>query len=304
MRIRIQGSTATGKALHTKWPQAYAHDDVRLIRRTTVVLDLLGHHVPVEALGEPWGLRPACIYGWRQAFLRRGMASVVYRHGGGRRPTLTAQQKKRLGELREAGPLVVGCETAWGTSVLLRVLIGRECGVLSNCPYRGTLRHNRGFAFHQARLVSEHLETATRLAWRAEEWPAIGRAAQRCHGLILCEDEASLAQWGSVSSTWARRGHQPEGKPSGKRQGYTVFGAMEYVSGRLFYQGLEGRFPSDSCQQFVRMLLAHTTAHLFLIHDGARDHTSQATQQCLETHCARITASPLPSSAPDDHPIA
>jgi transposase len=304
MRIRRQVSTATGKALHTKLPQAYAHDEVRLRRRTTVLLDLLGHHVPVEALCEPWGLRPACIYGWRQAFLRRGMASLVSRHGGGRRPKLTAKQKKRLVELREAGPLVVGCETAWWTSVLLRVLLWRECGVLSNCPYIGTLLHNRGFSFHKARLVSEHLETAKRLAWLAEAWPAIVRAAKRCHGLILCEDEASCAQWGSVSSTWARRGHQPEVKPSGTRKGYKVFGAMEYFSGRLVYQGMEGRLTSDSSQQLLRMLLAHTTAHLFLIHDGARDHTSQATQQCLETHCARITAYPLPSSAPDYHPIA
>jgi transposase len=52
------------------------------------------------------------------------------------------------------------------------------------------------------------------------------------------------------------------------------------------------------------MILAHTKEHLFLIHAGARYHTSQATQQFLETHRARITAYPLPSSSPDDNPIA
>ncbi len=56
-------------------------------------------------------------------FLLRGMDSLVYRYGGGRRPKLTAKQKKRLIELIEAGPLVVGCETACWTSALLRVLI-------------------------------------------------------------------------------------------------------------------------------------------------------------------------------------
>jgi transposase len=51
------------------------------------------------------------------------------------------------------------------------------------------------------------------------------------------------------------------------------------------------------------MILAHTTAHLFLIHDGARYHTSKATQQFLETQRERITAYPLPSYSPDYNPI-
>ena len=51
-------------------------------------------------------------------------------------------------------------------------------------------------------------------------------------------------------------------------------------------------------------MLAHTTKHLFLIYDSAHYHTNQATQQCLETHRARITAYPLPSYSPDATPIA
>src|SRR6266446_7733425 len=43
--IRIQGSSATVKALHTKLQQAYLKDDMRLVRRTTVLIDMLVHHV-------------------------------------------------------------------------------------------------------------------------------------------------------------------------------------------------------------------------------------------------------------------
>ncbi len=43
--------------------------------------------------------------------------------------------------------------------------------------------------------------------------------------------------------------------------------------------------------------------HLFLIHDGARYHTSQSTKEFLETHRKRITAEPLPSYSPDYNPI-
>src|SRR5216683_7875097 len=301
--IRIQVSSATVKALHTKLQQAYLKDDMRLVRRTTVLIDMLVHQGPIPVLCERWSLSASCLYDWQRAFLLHGLDSLVSRHSGGRRPKLTPRQTKRLVELLEAGPLVVGCETACWTSVLIRVLIWREFGVLYNCQYVCTLLHNLGFSFQKARFVSDHLDAARRQQWLQQEWPMILRAAQRHKGLILFEDEASFAQWGSLSYTWARRGQQPEVKTSGKRKGYKVFGAIEYFSGRLFYQGIDGRFTSESYQGFLQMILEQTTQPLFLIHDGARYHTSAATQAFLAAHSARITAEPLPSYSPDYNPI-
>ena len=301
--LRIQLSRATVKELHSRLQHAYQHDDVRLVRRITVLLDLLVHQVPVEVLSERWGLSPSCLYHWRRAFLLRGMESLVYRHGGGRPEKLTPTQRKRLVALLEAGPLVVGLETACWNSVLIRVLMWREFGVLYNRHYVCTLLHNLGFSFQKARFVSDHLDAAKRLAWLQAQWPALVRAAKRCKGLILFEDEASFAQWGSLSYTWARRGHQPEVPTSGKRKGYKVFGAIEYFSGRLFSQGIEGRFNSESYQAFLQMIMAQTTEHLFLIHDGARYHTSASTTAFLAAHKARLTEHPLPSYSPDYNPI-
>jgi transposase len=301
--MRIQLSNATVKALQTHLQDAYRKDEVRLVRRITVLLDLLGHYVPVSVVCERWRLSPSCLYAWQKAFMLRGMDSLIYRHSGGRPEKLTPRQKKRLVELIEAGPLVVGCETACWNSVLIRVLIWREFGVLYNRHYVCTLLHNMGFSFQKARFVSDHLDAAKRLAWLEEKWPAIFRAAKRCKGLILFEDEASFAQWGSLSYTWARRGRQPEVPTSGKRKGYKVFGAIEYFSGRLFSQGIEGRFNSESYQAFLQRIMAQTTEHLFLIHDGARYHTSASTQAFLAAHRDRLTEHPLPSYSPDYNPI-
>jgi transposase len=82
-----------------------------------------------------------------------------------------------------------------------------------------------------------------------------------------------------------------------------VFGAIEYLSGRRFSPGIEGRFTSESSQAFLPMILAQTTAHLFLVHDGARYHTRKATQQFLAAHRERLTAYPLPAYSPDYNPI-
>ena len=140
--IRIQLSHATVKDLHNRLQHAYQRDDVRLVRRITVLIDLLVHQMPVAVVCERWGLSPACLYAWQKAFLLHGMAGLVYRHGGGRPSKLTPKQKKRLVELIDAGPLVVGCETACWNAVLLRVLIWREFGVLYNRHYVCTLLHN------------------------------------------------------------------------------------------------------------------------------------------------------------------
>lgn len=303
MSIRIQLSRATVKALHSHLQDAYRKDDVRLVRRITVLIDLLVPQVPVAVLCVRWGLSAACLYAWQKAFLLRGLDSLVYRHGGGRPEKLTPKQKKRLVELIDAGPQVVGFETACWNAVLIRVLIWRELGVLYNRQYVCPLLHNVGFSFPKARFVSDHRDAAKRLVWLAQQWPTIVRAAKRRHGLLLFEDEASFAQWGSLRYTWARRGRQPEVPTRGKRKGYKVCGAIDYFSGRLFSQGIEGRFQSESYQAFLQMIMTQTTQHLFLIHDGARYHTSASTQAFMAAHSDRLTAEPLPSYSPDYNPI-
>jgi transposase len=90
----------------------------------------------------------------------------------------------------------------------------------------------------------------------------------------------------------------------GSGKAIKVFGAIEYVSGRLFSQGIEGRFASESYQAFLQMIMGQTSAHLLVIHDGARYHTRQSTEAFWAAHSHRITAEPLPSYSPDDNPIA
>jgi transposase len=83
-----------------------------------------------------------------------------------------------------------------------------------------------------------------------------------------------------------------------------ALGDIESVWGRLFYQGIEGRFTSESSEAFVQTILVHTQEHLLLIHDGATYHTSKAIQPFFATHADRLTVHPLPSYSPDYHPIA
>jgi transposase len=78
---------------------------------------------------------------------------------------------------------------------------------------------------------------------------------------------------------------------------------MDSVSGRLFLQGIEGRFHAARYHAFLPMILAQTTEHLCWIHDGARSHTRASTQTFLAAHHDRSTEHPFPSYSPDYNPM-
>lgn len=79
MSMRIQASHTTVKALQCRLQDAYRRDDVRLVRRISVLLALLTQQATVLVLCERWGLSPACLYAWQKAFIRAQIAV-----GGGR----------------------------------------------------------------------------------------------------------------------------------------------------------------------------------------------------------------------------
>jgi transposase len=152
-------------------------------------------------------------------------------------------------------------------------------------------------------LVSAPLHEAKRLEWCRCTWPRILRQARQRKALLLFGDEARCAQGGSLSSTWAPKGEQPEVPTSGQRKGYKVFGLIDYFSGQFFSKPHAGRFNSASYAAFLLDVLSHTRRHVVVIHDGARYHPSQAMQQFFHAHAARLTIEPLPSYSPDFNPI-
>ncbi len=303
MNLRIQWTRLTVKALHKRLQQAYVAGDKRLVRRLSVLLAVGQQRASITEVAQQWSLSTATVYQWLHDFLVERLASLPYRRGRGRKAKLTQSQKQRLCQLLDAGPLACGFSCGCWSSVLVAQLIQQQFGVLYNRFYVCTLLKNLGYSFQKAQFVSAHLDEAGRQKWLQEVWPQVLQQAKRRKALIVFVDEVSFAQWGSLSYTWAKKGHTPLVKTSGKRKAYKVFGAIEFFSGRLFWQGIEGRFNSQSYQQFLRYVLSQTRQHLFLIQDGARYHTAASTQQFFEEHQQRLTVFQLPSYSPDYNPI-
>src|ERR1043166_874395 len=302
MSFTLQLSSFTRKQLYRRLQQAYASGSLKLIKRVHVLL-ALAQGQSVSDVAEMLSLGEQTVRDYRNQYLLKGMASLVYKAPAGRPSKLTKTQRQQLSEWIKARPQDAGYTSGCWNTPMIQDLIQRHFGVVYHPHYIATLLHNMGFSYHKARFVSDHLNEAKRLEWCQSRWPKILRQAKQRRALLLFGDEASFAQWGSLSYTWTPKGQQPEVPTSGKRKAYKVFGLIDYFSGRFFYKAHAGRFNSESYKAFLLDCLSQTTHHGVVIQDGARYHTSKAMQVFFETHAERLTIEPLPAYSPDFNPI-
>src|SRR5262247_1491744 len=292
----------TRKQLYRRLQQAYGSGALRVVRRIQALLALADNQ-SVEEVAERLNLGQPTMRDYRNAFLLKGVSSLVYTRPPGRPRKLTPSQRRELAALIKAGPQAAGYTSGCWNTPMIQDLVQHRFGASYHPHYLATLLHNLGFSYQKARFVSDHLNEAKRLEWCRTKWPKIVHHARQRKALLLFGDEASFAQWGSLSYTWAPKGQQPEVPTSGKRKGYKVFGLIDYFSGQFFYKTHEGRFNSESYAAFLLNVLAQTRRHVVVLQDGARYHTSQAMQQFFNAHVARLTIEQLPSYAPDFTPI-
>jgi len=302
MNIRIRISAGMVKEMTQALQKAYKSGDAKMIRRIMALLDFSRGDSPDE-IASKHGVSVSSVYAWLKQLITWGVDSLKAKWRGGRGSKLSQSQKKRLSDLIKAGSQAAGYPSGCWSGLLVQDLIWREFGVLYNAHYVCELLKTLGFSYQKARFVSDHLDEVKRLVWLKQTFPDFKRQAQAADAYLLFGDEASFAQWGSLSYTWAVVGQQPTIQTSGKRKGYKVFGLIDLFSGRLFYQSTDGRFNSDSYIAFLKQVLKQTSRSLFLVQDGARYHTSKQTRQFFQDHAARLTVTQLPSYSPDYNPI-
>jgi len=288
--------------LYRRLHQAYTSGSLRVVKRLHALLAITAG-MTVHEVVQMLDVGEQTVRDDLNRFLWQGIASVIYKRPPGRPAKLTQTQRKALAALIEAGPQAAGYPSGCWSATIIEDLIHRHFGVAYHPHYICTLLDNLGFSYQKARFVAAHLDEATRLEWRHHTWPAVLRKARQRKALLLCGDEARFAQWGSLSYTWAPKGHQPAVPTSGIRKAYKVFGLIDYLSGRFFYKTHTERFNSDSYAAFLRDVLAQTTQPIFVIQDGARYHTSKAMAQFFAAHAERVTKVQLPVYSPDFNPI-
>jgi transposase len=246
---------------------------------------------------------PETVHQGVHRFLVAGLNGLRRKQPPGRPPQLTKTQTPILAALLDEGPGQAGFASACWRSPMMQPVIHERLGGYDHVFSIAPLLKHLGSSDQKAALVSDHLHDAKRQEWCNTTWPQMLTVANAKSAWLVCGDAASCPQWGTLSYTGARRGHQPVVKTSGKRTGVKGFGLIDDFTGRCCYQGHEGRLNSESYSALRARVLEQTTQHLRLIQDGASDHPSAARQACFAHHTARLQVFPLPRYSPDDHPL-
>jgi len=308
--MRITFGNATVKRIKFERQIAERLNHLRFFKITECLLRLHeGQSAPDIAQGLHIGRRT--VYHWLDLFIRRRFAWLCGHHyaGRGRKAKLNVEQKQRLYELIEKGPLEADFTCGVWTSSMIAVLIEREFGVTYHPRYVCRLLHQIGITYQQAAFVSAKLDDEEhqkkRQQWDKETWPTILKAARKVGGVILFGDEVSFAQWGSLCRTWAPRGKQPRVPTSGKRKGMKVFGVVEVEHGDFLYQECEGKFDGPAYVRFLKYVLSVYDCPVFLIEDGASYHGGPVVNAFKEKMKAagRLVVNRLPTYSPDKNPI-
>jgi transposase len=303
-RIKVKCTASNKKALNKELTKVTKRGNVRARTRILAILSVVEDQT-YSSIAKILKVSEEAIRVWVNQFILGGISALLVKKKSGRPPKLTKNQRKNLEDIIDKGPSAAGFPGACWRSPMIQFLIKKKFGVFYSAAYIAQLLKNMDFSFQKAKFEADRSDDNVKLRkeWLKNTWPEILELGIRKNAHILFGDEASFPQWGSLNYTWARRGHQPVVKTSGKRKGYKVFGLVEYFTGQFFSKALEGRLNSDSYIDFLKGVLAKTRKHLVVIQDGAKYHVSKAVKEFIKSRADRITIYSLPAYSPDYNPI-
>lgn len=300
--VRIALTGGSRKALVARLQQAYDNHATRLIRRIHALLGLADGK-SVWEMAQLLGVGEQTVRDWLHAFVLGGTDSLFYRPRSGRPPKLTATQRQELRQLVVDGPDAAGYSSACWTAGMIADLIHLRFKVDYAARYVCRLLDQLGFSYQKGKFSADHLDDEAAIVWLEQTWPEILRVAHEKQAVILFGDEASFAQWGSLGYTWALKGMQPTVQTSGIRRAYRAFGLLDCFGGAFFWQGLEGKFNSETYRAFLEWALSQIAGPIVLIQDNASYHTSGPSHAFYAAHADRLTVYQLPAYSPDLNPI-
>src|SRR5919204_5672868 len=130
-------SSLTRKQLYRQLQQAYSRGDLRVVRRIQALLALADNQ-SVQEVAAMLNLGQQTIRDYRNAFLLKGVSSLVYTRPPGRPSKLTPSQRRELAALIKAGPQAAGDTSGCWNTPMIQDLIQTRFGVAYHPHYLAT----------------------------------------------------------------------------------------------------------------------------------------------------------------------
>jgi len=134
MSFTLQLSSFTRKQLYRRVKEAYASDSLKLVKHIHALL-ALAQGQSVREVAEMMSIGEQTVRDYRNQYLFKGMASLVYQSPPGRPSKLTKSQRQQLAEWIKARPQDSGYPSGCWNTPMIQDLIWRQFGVEYNPHY-------------------------------------------------------------------------------------------------------------------------------------------------------------------------
>lgn len=301
--MKFSISSAQKKTLISKLQRSSAVGDFHAFTKCQSLLLYFEEALSLKEIGKLVDRSPETVRNWLTDYILDGIQSIKAKSSPGRPSKLTKSQLKDLSSVLSRSPTDAGYSSGCWNAAIIVDLIKKLFKVSYSVKYLPQLLARMNFSYQKAKFISARADESKRAVWLDRTWPNLVRRAKRNNGVIMFGDESSFALWGSLSYTWSPKGVQPTVLTNGNRRCLKVFGAIEYHSGRLVSQIIDGKLNAKSYITFLKRIIKSTEKKVFLVEDGAPYHRSKDVKKFLEVNKNVIQIERLPSYSPDFNPI-
>ena len=245
---------------------------------------------------------------WVQDFLSKHFDCFRRKKSPGRPCKLTKTQKKKLKELILKGPEKNGFHTGIWTSALIQELIFKEFNVTYSVFYISELMHTMGLSYILPKQFANKADPIKQREWIEDTFPAIVKKSIQENSIILFEDESWFYRGWNKARSWYEKGNPSYVKFDNPKESRTIFGALEFGSGKFRYQihdsKKEGKVDNNRYLKFVKYLVkCYNGRKIILISDNGPCHHGYQLNEYLKKNKNIIEIEPLPAYSPQFNPI-
>jgi putative transposase len=117
--------------------------------------------------------------------------------------------------------------------------------------------------------------------------------------VLVFQDEVEIHRHPTLTRVWAPVGQQPEVPAPGKNEKKVIYGAVDYVTGKLTYTVADSKCGAQFLAFLLVVLERYAGKKVRMVCDNGRFHTTKAVLAFLEANKDRMEIYWLPPYCPD-----
>ncbi len=275
-------------------------DDWREWRRMRALL-LKQQGWPQRAIAEALGVSEMSVSCWLSRARQGGPEALLARPALGRRPKLSAAQKRLIPEFLWHGPEAYGFRGEAWTCARVAKVIEEEFGIRYHKDHVGRLLKELQWTpqVPVTRAIQRDEEAIRRC--RDEVWPQLQQRARRERRVLVFEDESGFYLLPGLVKTYAPKGQTPVIRRKVTRDHLSVMGGIT-PAGKVYTLARQESLNGLHSVEFLKHLLRVAGEWLLVIWDGSPIHRRAVVTELVSSADGRIWLVALPAYAPDLNP--